>query len=522
MVYRAGLGLCALLFFAPGFASAQIYPPGGYPPGGYPGGYPPTYPGGRPYPGGTGIPIPTTTRGSKQPTSSTAGQPLPNFRGKLKQMDNKTISLELNDNRVIDFKRNDKTKFFKNGDEVKNPKFNPGDQLSIEGPENSDRTMTAVNVYWERAANATDTASGKDKNDGVVDTWKDDAKKAPDTSAAAKDSTPIESATEKAPPPAKHADDDPGPPTLKRGAPADPRRERAADPVGTPVANSPVTEAPKTVPDQTVTPQKPTLTAAAPPPPLAPTAPSIRRTGDEDSIPMTIHPEDQLIRKAADAALDFTETLPSYVCQEMMARFQSTSKPVSWQPLDVVTANLVYENGVEGYKDIAVNGRPKKSMEETGGAWSTGEFGTVLINLFSPATNTQFHFRRDSRTAGMATKMYDFEVARENSNWNIHMDSQTYLPAYRGSVWIDPASARVLRIEMEAIGFPDSFPTDHVESATDYQYIRLGDAKQYLLPVHAETLSCQRGSSYCTRNTIDFRNYHKYTGESNITFGNPK
>jgi hypothetical protein len=161
-------------------------------------------------------------------------------------------------------------------------------------------------------------------------------------------------------------------------------------------------------------------------------------------------------------------------------------------------------------------------MEETGGAWSTGEFGTILINLFSPATDAKFHFRKDSRTGGINAKMYDFEVARERSNWQIHMESQSYLPAYRGSVWIDPSTARVLRIEMEGYGFPDSFPIDHVESATDYQYIRLGDAKQYLLPVHAETLSCQRGTNFCSRNTIDFRNYRKYTGESTITFGNPK
>jgi hypothetical protein len=514
MVYRAGVGLCALLFLASGFASAQVYPPGGgYPPGGYPGGgYPPTYPGGqRPYPGGGGAGIPIPTRGTKAPkTTSTAGQPLPNFRGKLKQMDNKTISLELADNRILDFHRNDKTKFFKNGDEIKNPKFTPGDQLSIEGPEDVDHTLTAVNVYWEKGVNSTDTAKAGDKADGVVDTWKDAPEPAPHKQGPTPKDAPaagLDSATEKAPPPAKQDADDPGPPRLKRGGPADPKRERAADAAsGTPVANAPVIESPTSTPPETLT----------------PSAPTIRRNGDEDTIPMVMRPEDPVIRKASDAALDFTETLPSYVCQEMMARFQSESHPANWQALDVVTANLIYENGKEEYKDIAVNGKPKKSMEETGGAWSTGEFGTVLVDLFSPATNAQFHYRRDARTGGINSKMYEYEVARENSHWSIHMASQTYMPAYKGAVWIDPATSRVLRIEMEAFGFPESFPTDHVESATDYQYIRLGDAKQYLLPVHAETLSCQRGTNYCSRNTIDFRNYHKYTGESNITFGNPK
>ena len=102
------------------------------------------------------------------------------------------------------------------------------------------------------------------------------------------------------------------------------------------------------------------------------------------------------------------------------------------------------------------------------------------------------------------------------------MGSQNYDPAYSGTVWIDPASARVMRIEMSARSFPSDFPSDDVESATDYEYVRLGDAKQYLLPVHSESLSCQRGTNDCSRNVIDFRNYRKYTGESTITFGDPK
>jgi hypothetical protein len=56
-----------------------------------------------------------------------------------------------------------------------------------------------------------------------------------------------------------------------------------------------------------------------------------------------------------------------------------------------------------------------------------------------------------------------------------------------------------------------------VESATDYEFVRFAD-RQFLVPVHAETLSCERGTDNCGRNTIDFRNYHKYSGESSIIF----
>jgi hypothetical protein len=246
----------------------------------------------------------------------------------------------------------------------------------------------------------------------------------------------------------------------------------------------------------------------------------IRGDADEDSVRTVPRKDEPLIRRAADAAMEFTETLPSYVCTELVTRSQSQSTPANFQPIDVVSMEVVYENGREDYRNIQINGKKTvKKIEETGGAWSTGEFGTVLVDLFAPATGAAFHFRRDSRAGGVMAKMYDFEVTREGSHWSIHSASQSYDPAYAGSVWIDPATSRVLRIEMEAKGMPGEFPLDHVESATDYQYIRLGDAKQYLLPVHAETLSCQRGTAFCSRNVIDFRNYHKYTGESSITFG---
>jgi hypothetical protein len=511
-------GKLFLFFAAAGLASGQIYPPGGYPPGGYPpggypgGGYPGGgYPGGG-YPGG-GIPIPS--RGGKtQPNSSTKGQPLPNFRGKLKKMDGKTISLALDDDRVLDFRRDSKTKFFKGGDEIKDPKFNPGDQLSIEGPEDNTGSMIAVNVYWEKAggAAATSTADSKSKSDKVPDAWAD----APSQ----------QHGTETAPPPAKRDADDPGPPTLQRGAAADPTREKSAPLPAQSVGQTaaPATGAPA---------DRPTLSAANGQaaerlPQYIPRDDGSNSGGNigntsNDAIEGSLRHGDDLIRKAADTALDFTETLPNYVCQELMSRYQSESRPASWQALDVVGTEVVYENGKEDYRKVTVNGRPvNKKLEEVGGSWSTGEFGTVLISLFSPGTATEFHYRKDARIAGISTKEYDFSVTHARSNWRISMGSQTYDPAYSGTVWIDPASARVMRIEMSARNFPGDFPTDDVESATDYEYIRLGDAKQYLLPVHSETLSCQRGTNDCNRNVIDFRNYRKYSGESTITFGDPK
>src|SRR2546427_832916 len=163
-------GLTASFVLVLGVAVAQVNPQGGgYPPGGYP----PSYPGQTPYPGrtphpgrGPGIPIPS--RGGKDSKKSDSTQALPSFQGKLKRMDDKSIALEMGDNRVLDFHRTSKTKFFQKGDEVKSPQFQAGDEITIEGTQDPTGYLTAVNVRWENAAKTDDRNPDKnpDKKDG--------------------------------------------------------------------------------------------------------------------------------------------------------------------------------------------------------------------------------------------------------------------------------------------------------------------------------------------------------------------
>ena len=229
-------------------------------------------------------------------------------------------------------------------------------------------------------------------------------------------------------------------------------------------------------------------------------------------------PEEVIIEKAREAAGSFLESLPNYYCQEIMTRYQSESNSKNWQARDVVSMALVYENGKESYRNLAINGKAtKKNIEDLSGSWSTGEFGSVLADIFSPATGADFEYRKESRSAGRASLVYDFSVEREHSHWRIMVASQLITPPYTGSVWVDKETHRVLRIEMQATHMPDAFPIDKVEMATDYEFVRFAE-RQYLVPVHAESLGCQRDTSSCSREAIDFRNYHRYAGESSITF----
>jgi hypothetical protein len=114
--------------------------------------------------------------------------------------------------------------------------------------------------------------------------------------------------------------------------------------------------------------------------------------------------------------------------------------------------------------------------------------------------------------------VYNISVLHENSHWTIVSASgRKYSPAYGGSIWIDKETRRVLRIEQRAVYLPSDFTYDKAESVVEYGYARI-DGKQYLLPATSVNSACLSGTGHCVRNEISFRNYRKFTADSDIKY----
>ncbi len=248
--------------------------------------------------------------------------------------------------------------------------------------------------------------------------------------------------------------------------------------------------------------------------PPCPDSPSVA-SPPADPVPAgSLSPAESLIERAREAAFEFSNKLPNFICEEFMSRFSQRGREE--MPLDVVSAEIIYRDALESYRNVKINDRPTdEDLQEIGGSWSTGEFASTLLELFDPHTDAQFRSGGVSPISGFSAQLYDFQVRSENSHWKVQSDSQALAPAYGGSVWVDPKTARVLRIEMQARNIPSDFPMDRVESAVDYSYVMIGGTS-FLLPVHAESLGCERGTSDCRHNIINFRNYHEFKSEIKI------
>lgn len=489
LMYRLVAFLALTVLAATANLEAQY--PGGYPPGS--GQYPPgQYPPGQGPSGGSGIPVPWKGRKSKDKKQD-AKAPTFSAEGQVSSNDGKQLLLETKDGRTITLALTSQTKYVKGDGTIEASKIVPRSTVHVEASEDGESNLTAVKIDLLKDAptrEAEGTPSIRERDNA--------GQRKTETTRAQPDDNTIPDPTSLGKAPA-----DPDRPVLHRGKPqasgSSRSREDAED-----VQVAKNEGAPK------------------------PSAPNTRADKKDDSADFTIDDEtnrpkgrgngSELIAKSMDWASTFANGLPNFVCQQMTTRYMEQSKSEGWQALDIVTAKVIYEDGKERYQEITVGGkRTNKSMLDLGGSTSTGEFASTLQSLFSPRSQADFKFVQSTTIGSTPAAIYDFKVALPNSDWFIKVGGQALKPAYSGSVWIDKSTAEVRRIEMQADRIPQDFPLDSVQWAVDYDVVRLGTAS-FLLPVHAENLSCQRGTTICSKNTVDFRDYHRYSGESTVTF----
>ena len=427
---------------------------------------------------GPGTPLPGIHRGHKD--SSRGGNqssPKDNFEaeGRVQSTDAKTLVVATSDGRLLNFKLTDSTQFVRSDKAITANTIRPHATVHVIANEDGESYLTARRVEL------------------LKDLAAEPSPGAPQAAEASQDVRPevLNSPL-----------DAPGRPVLRRGGPSDEHQGSVSGAGADGMKNEASSKDHGSADDDSGI----IIEAPAKEDGAAPSGDSASSSSQE------------LVRKAKEWVGSFSSGLPNYVCQQITTRYQEESKATGWQALDIVTAQVVYDNGREQYRNITVGGKKtNKSMLELGGNTSTGEFGTTLRSLFSDRSQAQFKYFRSSNMSRGNAVIYDFKVALHNSDWQIRVGGQTLVPAYSGSVWIDKGTAQVRRIEMQADKIPADFPLDTVQWAVDYDMIPLGTSS-FLLPIRAENLGCQRGTSICMKNTIEFRNYHKYAGESSITY----
>jgi hypothetical protein len=234
-----------------------------------------------------------------------------------------------------------------------------------------------------------------------------------------------------------------------------------------------------------------------------------------------------IITAAREYALSYSRSLPDFICTQVTRRYASAtpgsrrggspgSEP-SWYALDTLTLKLSYFEQKEDYKLILVNNTVTTQDYKTlGGATSTGDFGSLMREIFEPGSEARFEWDHWGTLRGRRVMSFSYRVPQARSQWHINYDRKLDLvPAYRGLVYIDKETRQITRVTLEAMDIPPAFPVKRAETILDYEFQDIS-GRTFLLPLKATTI--MSADDYLTKNDAEFRVYRKYSAESDIKF----
>ena len=226
-------------------------------------------------------------------------------------------------------------------------------------------------------------------------------------------------------------------------------------------------------------------------------------------------------------ALSYSKNLPDFICTQVTRRYAapapgtrhggSLNSEPSWQALDVLQIRLSYFEQKEDYKLILVNNTMTTQDYRTlGGATSTGDFGSMMKEIFEPGTQARFEWDHWATLRGRRSLAFSYHVAQSRSQWHLNYDRRLdIVPAYRGLIYVDNETHEVTRVTLEAEYLPPTFPVTRADTVLDYDYQDIS-GHTFLLPLKARTIMA--ADEYITRNDTEFRLYRKYSTSSDIKF----
>jgi hypothetical protein len=212
--------------------------------------------------------------------------------------------------------------------------------------------------------------------------------------------------------------------------------------------------------------------------------------------------------------------LPNYTCLQTIERTARLPGKRT-ELIDLVRLEVALVNGRElfawpgsrNFEDGEITDMVK------GGAIGNGNFALHAKSVFQ-SNSPRFTFGGERiREDGRNTLRWDFVVPQVLSGYTLKQGDQKAIVGYHGSLWIDPTSLDLLRLEINADDIPPNLKIASTADAVEYHRVKLGE-EAFLLPAKSE-LAMKDLSGAENLNRTMFTGCRQYSGESTISFDDP-
>jgi hypothetical protein len=228
-------------------------------------------------------------------------------------------------------------------------------------------------------------------------------------------------------------------------------------------------------------------------------------------------PEDLFQRIKARVSEHFAK-LPNYTCHETIDR--ATRSGSTWKHVDTVEFEVAFVGNEELFSrpgDAEFRPRPVESLV-SGGLFGNSAIGSHIDVLFS-SDAAEFKQVGTQKKDGRKTIRYDLRVPIEKSRFRVRHGPAEGLAGYEGSVWVDPETLDLVRVDFKVNRIPSQIGVALIEESMHYKTIRVGTS-EFNLPDHSE-LSATDITGFHSVNTIKLNRCREFGAESMVKYGPP-
>ncbi len=251
-----------------------------------------------------------------------------------------------------------------------------------------------------------------------------------------------------------------------------------------------------------------TLPKAAPPPPPPVYVPPPPPNSIEQK---------RVLEEATDYARNYSTRMPDFICMQRTHRYFDPKGGEDWRGADTIVERLTYFEHKENYTVSLINGRAVTNVkhEQLGGTTASGEFASMMEEIFAAKSDTQFDWDRWGKLRGHVTHVFAYKVPQSTSNYHLlAQGAEAILVGYHGLVFVDKETSRIMKITLEADNIPSDYPVKSASLSLDYSDVDIA-GNHFLLPFKS-IVTLKAAKNQNTKNEADFTNYRKFSAESVI------
>jgi len=154
--------------------------------------------------------------------------------------------------------------------------------------------------------------------------------------------------------------------------------------------------------------------------------------------PPSSEEQQAVISEVRDYAANYSKSLPDFICTQVTRRYSDRNNSGFWQTEDTLTTRLSYFEQKEKYELVMINNHATtRSYHSLGGASSSGEFGSMLQQIFDKDTGATFEWSRWATLRGKRAHVYTYRVAQPNSQWRLNYEkTQEVIVGYTGLIYL--------------------------------------------------------------------------------------